>query len=100
MEMENEKEKDREKETTAPSGPGLPPPFSPPTLQDVIHFCREQGLSMDAQRFVDYYTSNGWMVGANRMQDWRAAARNWTRKETQFGKTELERTEPCYGTIL
>ena len=99
-EKEKKKEMEKEMETTVPSGPVLPPPFSPPTVQDVICFCREQGLAMNAQRFVDYYTSNGWMVGANRMQDWRAAARNWTRKETQFGKTELERTEPRYGTIL
>ena len=99
-EKKNERENEKKKDTPAPSGAGFPPPFSPPTVQDVIHFCREQGLAMDAQRFVDYYTSNGWKVGTNRMQDWRAAARNWTRKEPNFGKTELERTEPRYGTIL
>lgn len=31
----------------------------------------------EAQRFVDYYTANGWKVGKNPMKDWKAAARNW-----------------------
>jgi hypothetical protein len=74
--------------------------FVPPAVDEVRLYCQDRQNAVDPQRFVDYYTSNGWMVGANRMQDWRAAARNWTRKETQFGKTELERTEPRYGTIL
>ena len=30
-----------------------------------------------ALRFVNYYESNGWKVGRNTMQDWKAAANNW-----------------------
>ena len=36
---------------------------------------------MDAERFVDYYTANGWKVGKNPMKDWKAAVRNWERKD-------------------
>ena len=36
---------------------------------------------MDAVRFVDYYTANGWKVGKNPMKDWRAAVRTWERDE-------------------
>ena len=34
---------------------------------------------MDAERFLDFYAAKGWMIGKNRMKDWRAAVRNWER---------------------
>ena len=34
---------------------------------------------MDASRFVDFYSSKGWMVGKTKMKDWQAAVRNWER---------------------
>lgn len=55
--------------------------FAPPTLENVMGYCREMGYSVDAQRFVDFYESKGWMIGKNRMKDWKAAVRNWARQE-------------------
>jgi hypothetical protein len=51
--------------------------FQPPSLQDVSDFCKERGNDVDPERWMDHYTSNGWMVGKNRMKDWRAAVRTW-----------------------
>ena len=51
--------------------------FSPPSVEDVRKYCIDRGNSVDAEKFVDYYTSNGWMVGKNRMKDWKAAVRTW-----------------------
>lgn len=57
--------------------------FAPPTVDDVKAYCFERGNNVDPQRFVDYYTSNGWKVGKNPMKDWKATVRNWeTRDET------------------
>lgn len=53
--------------------------FSPPTLEEVKAYCLERGNNVDAERFVDFYTSNGWKVGKNSMKDWKAAVRNWER---------------------
>lgn len=53
--------------------------FTPPTLEDVIAYCNERGNSVDAQHFIDHYTSNGWLVGKNKMKDWKAAIRTWER---------------------
>lgn len=56
--------------------------FAPPTLENVSEYCREMGYTnVDAAHFIDFYTSNGWMVGKNRMKDWKAAVRNWDRRE-------------------
>lgn len=56
--------------------------FAPPTLENVSEYCWEMGYTnVDAVCFIDFYTSNGWMVGKNRMKDWKAAVRNWDRRE-------------------
>ena len=56
--------------------------FVPPTTQDVAAYCKEKGITtVDAERFVDFYSSKGWMVGKNKMKDWKAAVRNWGRKD-------------------
>ena len=51
--------------------------FVPPTLDEVAAYCLERKNTVDPQRFVDYYTSNGWKVGKNTMKDWKAAVRTW-----------------------
>ena len=53
--------------------------FTPPTLEDVTAYCIERANNIDAQHFIDYYTSNGWLVGKNKMKDWKAAVRTWER---------------------
>lgn len=56
--------------------------FSPPTTQDVSAYCEEKGISgFDVERFIDFYSSKGWMVGKNKMKDWKAAVRNWARQD-------------------
>jgi hypothetical protein len=55
--------------------------FIPPTVEEVREYCFERGNSVDPQRFVDYYSSNGWMVGKSKMKDWKAAVRTWEQRE-------------------
>ena len=62
--------------------------FLPPTVEEVRAYCTEKGYNIDPDRFVDYYTSNGWKVGKNPMKDWKAAVRSWSRKEQPNGKAE------------
>ena len=51
--------------------------FVPPTIEDVKDYCLERQNNVDAERFIDYYTSNGWQVGRHKMKDWKAAVRTW-----------------------
>lgn len=57
------------------------PAFIPPTLDDVCDYCRERNNCVDPQRFWDYYTMTGWMVGRTKMKDWQAAIRVWERDD-------------------
>lgn len=54
--------------------------FTPPTVEEVQDYCSERRNNVDAEKFVSYYTSNGWKVGRNAMKDWRAAVITWERK--------------------
>lgn len=51
----------------------------PPTVEEVTQYCKERKNGIDAAHFVDYYTSNGWKVGKQKMKDWKAAVRTWER---------------------
>lgn len=56
--------------------------FSPPAVEEVRAYCIERRNNIDAERFVDYYTANGWQVGKNKMRDWKAAVRTWERNRS------------------
>lgn len=51
--------------------------FVPPSREEVQAYCIERNNNVDAERFIDYYTSNGWRVGKNPMKDWKSAVRTW-----------------------
>lgn len=63
--------------------------FTPPTVDEVRAYAQEKGYSINAEHFVDYYTSNGWRVGRNPMKDWQATVRTWaSRDKAQKTATE------------
>ena len=58
--------------------------FMPPTLDQILFYCNERLNNVDANKFIDHYTSNGWLVGKNKMKDWKAAVRTW--EKSNFDK--------------
>lgn len=62
------------------------PRFVKPTIDEVDAYFAQQGNVQQSQRFFDYYEANGWKVGKNSMRDWKAAARNWLRNQSQYDK--------------
>lgn len=56
--------------------------FVPPTHDEVASYAAERGRpDFNAERFCDYYASNGWKVGRNPMKDWKATVRTWLSKD-------------------
>ena len=60
--------------------------FTPPTVEEVQEYCFERGNAVDAQSFVDFYTSKGWYVGKTKMKDWKASVRTWEKNQRQKNK--------------
>ncbi len=71
-----QKEKIKEKDNRKRS-------FSPPKLSEVEAYCHERGNAVNPERFVDFYSCKGWMVGKNKMKDWKAAVRTWEKQDAE-----------------
>lgn len=74
--------------------------FTPPTLEEVKAYCQERGNTLDAERFIDYYTSNGWQVGKNKMRDWKAAVRTWERNGFNGQQQKAERQKNGFDDFM
>lgn len=94
---EEGKEKDKE-EILPPNSPPKGKRFTPPSVEEVKAYCLERKNGLDAQAFVDFYSSKGWKVGNNPMKDWKAAVRTWEnrrkgespKKETSYSMKDIE----------
>ena len=60
--------------------------FIIPTILEIQEYCNEANIGIDTIKFFNYYESNGWQVGKNKMKDWKAAVRNWERNN--YGKND------------
>lgn len=70
--------------------------FTPPTVGQVAAYVEERGLGIDPALFCDYYAANGWKVGRSPMKDWKAALRNWERRDADERK-EAEHEALVFG---
>jgi hypothetical protein len=57
--------------------------FKKPTLDEVKNYCILRKNNIDAEAFLDFYESKNFMIGKNKMKDWKAAIRTWERREVK-----------------
>jgi hypothetical protein len=55
--------------------------FTIPTILQIKEYCKERNNDVDSNKFFNFYESKGWMVGKNKMKDWKACVRTWEGKE-------------------
>ena len=67
------------------------PKFIPPTIQEVAQYCKDRNNNVNPSKFIDFYTSKGWLIGKNKMVDWKAAVRTWESKEESKPETRKTR---------
>lgn len=73
---------------------GAVPAFIPPTLEQVKAYCKKKGIVIDEEHFLDYYTSNGWVMGNGvPVKDWRARVRAWAKREKRDSAVDAEPDE-------
>lgn len=56
--------------------------FTPPTADEVKAYMLEQGMDDLSQKWVAFYEAKGWLIGKNKMKDWKAAVRTWKTNST------------------
>ena len=62
--------------------------FSPPTLEEIKEYSDQSGYKVDPDQFRDFYVSKNWMVGKNKMKDWKASVRLWSRRDNNQSSSE------------
>ena len=67
--------------------------FKVPAVEEVAAYCAERRNNVDAQAWWDFYQSKGWMVGKNRMKDWKAAVRTWEQRHKNESKSNGNRVK-------
>ncbi len=68
--------------------------FLPPTLDEVKQYCSERKNAVDPQKWFNHYTANGWMVGKNKMKDWKAAVRTWESNNIDNARPKEGKSQP------
>lgn len=71
--------------------------FKAPSLEELNAFCLENNLELNASDFINYYESNGWMVGKNKMKDWKATVRRWSKPKQETIFDPLVEKARAYG---
>lgn len=72
--------------------------FTPPTIEDVEGYIKQQGYSVDAEAFVDYYGSQKWKKANGRpVTDWKACLRTWERKDKERNAPQKTTLEQLWG---
>ena len=61
--------------------------FIKPILSEVEDYCTKRNNNIDAEAFVNFYESKGWMVGSNKMKDWKACVITWEKRDKKKPQT-------------
>lgn len=66
-----------------------------PNEKDLINYFLEQNFpELEAKKFFNYFSSNGWLVGGKTpMANWKAAAQNWMINSSNFNAQHHHNTD-------
>jgi len=73
--------------------------FIPPSLEEVQAYCRERNNNVDPEQFINFYEAKGWMVGKNKMKDWKAAVRTWERRDKEEKQQSNSKASNKFNTF-
>lgn len=54
--------------------------FIPPSVEEVKEYLLSVGSKVDAEAFVAFYESKDWMIGKNKMKNWKSAIVTWEKR--------------------
>lgn len=81
---------------TEPITPAKNSRFKPPTAEEVRAYCISRKNDINAEQFVDFYTAKDWMIGKNKMKDWKAAVRTWEKNHIRNANYPSHKQEEDY----
>ena len=74
--------------------------FIKPTIEEIEEYCQERNNGINANAFYDFYEAKDWMVGKNKMKDWKACVRTWESRKEQKTLTAREKRDLEFQELL
>ena len=74
--------------------------FKKPTLDEVKNYCIFRNNNIDAEGFISFYESKDWMIGKNKMKNWKQAIVTWEKREYKkptMSKIDMQLNEYLKG---
>jgi hypothetical protein len=85
QEQEEEKEEEQDKK------------FKKPTIDEIALYMDEQGMVNVSERFYNFYEAKDWMIGKNKMKNWRACVITW--KKDNMKPVEIVKKPTKYFNV-
>jgi hypothetical protein len=60
--------------------------FIKPTIEEIEIYMQEKGMENLAERFYYFYEAKGWVIGKNKIKDWKSCVMTW-KKNSQNNTT-------------
>lgn len=57
--------------------------FVIPTVEEISEYCNSRNNGIDPRRFFDFYEAKGWLIGKNKVKDWKACVRTWEKNSNE-----------------
>ena len=70
--------------------------FVKPTIDEIKDYCLERKNGINANAFYDFYEAKDWMVGKNKMKDWKACVRTWEQRNKEEKKSSKDFDRPAW----
>lgn len=64
--------------------------FVPPSLEEVAEYCKERDNGVDPVKWWNFYNSKNWMVGRNKMKQWKSAVITWEDKPIETAQPKAK----------
>ncbi len=73
--------------------------FTPPSVDEVYSHMVEKDFPYrkEAESFVNFYESKGWVVGKTKMKNWKSAATNWANRSNLPKKKAAQQQSKPYN---
>ncbi len=100
-EKDNDKDKDKDKDISfLTAAAGAEKKEMHPSLGEIKRYVEDTHLPVDAEHFYNYYEANGWYMGQNPMQNWKAAVKAWARNVPVASRTAPVKKPDSKDTFL
>jgi hypothetical protein len=71
--------------------------FVPPSVDEVREYCAGRKSNVNAEQFVSFYASKGWVIGKQAMKDWKQAVITWEQRQQAAQPASPQAFKPSTG---